>query len=1149
MILRISAVRRACTVVAILLISLSALPLPAAAQNSSPGSAVWLADHKHLKRIDLVTNQVDLIVSLDHEAEALAVDPAEGSVWALTEKQLTKFDRGGQMILQVDLKDQTKKLDEPRSLVFNPYDATLWVTGEKVLLHLDAQGKPLQEWGASDEIQSMGLDVDESLWLLTHRQLLHLSPQGAVLQDLDLKSYIKEPEHLAVDSLGGLLWVAGKKELIQLELNQLNQAPRSVPVPGGKSAEEKEEEDDDDDKKILALTADPLLGTLWLVTKHSLLIYDRGGSLLKTVDLGPPDLGEMKTLAFEPVSASLWLGGKKAVGRFTSNGDFVARVAVEKEAEALGVTPFRLLPTLSLLEPLDGSLTNHPRPPIRLGLGVSCNAIPCILPDAYTQALSLDVDLNGQAIGPLFSHPTGNEALYIAPSRLPEGLNVLDAQATDLFGHSSNRLTGRFTIDTIPPQFLSLSPAEGSTHTTANVLIAGAVDDPTASVMLLDGAGQGVTLGGANFSFAVTLMPGLNNFTLVARDNAGNATSVSLRLTYAANQVRVTNLTDGATVSGTHLWVIGTYAGSPNTGITVNGVIAQTHGNQFYAQVPLGAGANALTVIATTAAGELGRQTLTVYGTGGETMTVEQIPHPFARLVTIAGNGATDYNGDGIPAMAAALTPTDIAIGRDGSLYIVDMYNHRIRRVDADGVIHTVAGNGRSGFSGDGGAATGAQLNYPFGIAVGPDDSLYIADMDNNRIRRVSPEGVITTVAGGGVADETSGTIGDGGAATQAVLSYPSHVTVAPDGTLYIADSEQHRIRKVTADGIITTVAGNGEGGYNGDGIPATQASLMYPSKVTLGTDGSLYIVDSGNYRIRKVNPEGVITTVVGTGVGGYNGDEIPATQAQISDVYALALGADGALYFGDTGNQRVRKISPDGVITTIAGTGTWSDGAESGPPPLTPLDYPMSIALGADHALYIVESTRIRAFTPFNTEANDTPRLVAFKVTPAPGTTIQTIEADFNGDGSIDVTTTHVDTLLQFYYATPGAYDATFIVTDKDGRVYRTSVPVVIKSSAETDQLLRGLYTGMLDRLRVGDIESALNAVSGGMRDKYRSIFTALKPNLPTVVNQLGTLQAGTIGEEMAEYVLIRNQNGTSRAFLIYFLKGEDGVWRVEGM
>jgi hypothetical protein len=601
----IPAVRRACTVVTVCLIALSVLLLPAAAQNSTHGSTVWLADHKQLKRIDLVTNQVDLTVSLDHEAEALAVDPADGGVWALAQKKLYKFDSNGQSALQIELKNITDKLDDPKHLVLNSYDASLWVGGEKSLLHVDARGQWLGAWQISGEIQAMQLDVDESLWLLTHKNLLHLSRQGAILHNLDLKSQIKEPEYLAVDNLGGWLWVAGKKEFIRLELSHLDQAPHFISLPAGAGKE-------DDDKKILALAVEPLMGNLWVATKQNrLLIYDRGGNLLKTVDLGPHDLGEVETLAFEPVNASLWFGGKKAVARLGTNGEFIARLAVDKEADAIGVTPFRLSPTLTLLEPLDGGLTTNPRPPIRLGLGASCNAVPCLLPDAYNQSLTLSVDLNGSLIGPLFTR-SGTEASYVSPNRLPEGLNALSAQAVDLFGHPSNRISANFVIDTIPPRFLSVTPADGTNVPQSETTISGSLDDPTANVLLLDGNGSVVAAGGAAFSFVVPLKPGTNLFTLLARDPAGNESSMVLRLLHSALTVKITSPAAGMVLNRTRVLVTGTFQGPANTGISVNGVPALVSGNQFLLNLDLASGSNTLTAVATTLDGATAADTLNV---------------------------------------------------------------------------------------------------------------------------------------------------------------------------------------------------------------------------------------------------------------------------------------------------------------------------------------------------------------------------------------------------------------------------------------------------------------------------------------------------------------------------------------------------------
>lgn len=620
MVLHVSAICRTITAAVLFLISLSALPLPAAAQNAAPVSVVWLADHKQLKRIDLTTNQVDLIASPDHEADALAVDPMDNGVWVLAQKKLFKFDSNGQSAFQIELKDIADKLDDPKHLVLNPYDASLWLGGEKSLLHVDAQGRQLGAWKVAEVIQAMTLDADESLWLLGHRHLWHISREGIVLRSLDLRPQIKESEHIAIDSLGGLLWVAGKKELIRFELSHLDQAARTIILPSTTG---------NDESKTLAVAVDPLLGSLWVATKKNrLFIYDREANLLKTIDFGSHDLGEPHTLVFEPVSTSFWLGGKKALARFSSNGDFVVRIEVEQDTDALGAAHFRLVPTLSLMEPADGSLTNNPRPPIRLGLGTSCNAVPCLLPEAYNRSLVLSVDLNGSLVGSFFTRSI-TEALYLSPNRLPEGRNVLNAQAFDLFGHPSNRISANFVIDTIAPQFLSVTPADGTNVPQSEATITGTLDDPTASVLLLDGNGGVIAAGGAAFSFAVQIKPGTNLFTLLARDPAGNESSVVLRLLHSVLTVKITSPAAGSILHRTRVLVSGTFQGPVNTGIRVNGTVALISGNQFLLNLDLAPGPNTLTAIATTLDGATATDTLDVSVSQTE-------PDPFEVTVTPA---------------------------------------------------------------------------------------------------------------------------------------------------------------------------------------------------------------------------------------------------------------------------------------------------------------------------------------------------------------------------------------------------------------------------------------------------------------------------------------------------------------------------------
>ena len=221
-------------------------------------------------------------------------------------------------------------------------------------------------------------------------------------------------------------------------------------------------------------------------------------------------------------------------------------------------------------------------------------------------------------------------------------------------------------------------------------------------------------------------------------------------------------------------------------------------------------------------------------------------------------------------------------------------------------MISTFAGNGVTGFGGDGGPANQATLYSPFGVAVGPDGSLYIADGNNNTIRRVGADGIIRTVAGGGSPPDG---LGDHGPATLASLNGPSAVAVGLDGALYIADTNHSRVRRVSPDGVITTIAGIGGFGYSGDGALAAQAALFGPEGVAVGRDGSLYIADTFNSRVRLVDTNGIITTIAGNAVRGFGGEEGPATQASINNPYGVSTGPDGSLYIADTGNNRIRRI------------------------------------------------------------------------------------------------------------------------------------------------------------------------------------------------------------------------------------------------
>jgi uncharacterized protein (TIGR03437 family) len=337
---------------------------------------------------------------------------------------------------------------------------------------------------------------------------------------------------------------------------------------------------------------------------------------------------------------------------------------------------------------------------------------------------------------------------------------------------------------------------------------------------------------------------------------------------------------------------------------------------------------------------------------------------PAGILTVVAGNGTGGFSGDGGPASQARVNnPRGLAVDAGGNLYIADHFNNLVRKVTPTGTITTVAGTGAAAFSGDGGPATSAALRGPIGAAVDGPGNVYIADYYNQRIRRISPDGTITTVAGNG----TAGYSGDGGPATLASLNYSLGIAVDAAGSLYIADVENHRIRKVPRGGVITTVAGNGTSAFSGDLGPAVSASLSYPRGVAADAAGNLYIADSANRRVRKVSPGGIITTVAGTGADGFSGDGGPAIKASFYYLPGVAVDAAGNVYTSDALSGRIRKFTPGGTISTVAGNGLYKAPTDGVPATISYLNQPRGVAVDAAGNIYIVDrdNNRVRKVGP----------------------------------------------------------------------------------------------------------------------------------------------------------------------------------------
>ncbi len=297
------------------------------------------------------------------------------------------------------------------------------------------------------------------------------------------------------------------------------------------------------------------------------------------------------------------------------------------------------------------------------------------------------------------------------------------------------------------------------------------------------------------------------------------------------------------------------------------------------------------------------------------------VPAGNGTITTLAGT-TPGFAGDGGPADKALIdTPNDVAFLAANNFLIADTNNNRIRQVTPNGIINTVAGGQIPGLSGDGGPATSAQLDQPHGVTALPGGGYLIADTLNNRIRKVNAAGVITTIAGG-----AQGFSGDGGPATAAQLSLPSDTAVAADGSILIADAGNDRIRKISPAGTITTIAGTTRG-FGGDGGPATGAQLNLPRDVAVADDGSILIADTGNNRIRKIATDGTISTVAGGSGQGLAGDGDPAVTAQLDQPFSVAALPHGGFVFADTDNDRIRRVTPLGAIFTVVGTNAGKSG------------------------------------------------------------------------------------------------------------------------------------------------------------------------------------------------------------------------------
>jgi len=359
-------------------------------------------------------------------------------------------------------------------------------------------------------------------------------------------------------------------------------------------------------------------------------------------------------------------------------------------------------------------------------------------------------------------------------------------------------------------------------------------------------------------------------------------------------------------------------------------------------------------------------------------------------ITTYAGTGVGSYSGDGGPANLAGLNrPLEVHVDGSGDIYFADNDNHVIRKIDiVNNIITTVAGTGSLGFSGDGGLATNATFSLPTAVCTDHLGNIFISDKSNQRIRKVDHStGIISTIAGTGSAGYT----GDGGPATTATLSQPHGMQTDSVGNLYFADRTNHVVRRIDAvSGIITTVAGMGTSGFQGDGGAATAALLNFPMSVCLDDSGNIFIADQINHRIRKVDAiTGIITTIAGIGSPGFSGDGGSASLAELNQPYDVTIDASGDLYISDTNNQRIRKITAGtGIISTYAGIGTGGFSGDGGPATSAQFNFPSGINVSPSGTLYIGDKLnhRIRKVSACTSTTSNISETACFSYTTPSG-------------------------------------------------------------------------------------------------------------------------------------------------------------------
>ena len=573
-----------------------ALPWAASAQ-----SCMWFGQKDGLMQVQTETNAVSAIVSIGHP-DAIAMNGQDCGLWKLDNKRLRRHDATGVLQQEISLAAIHKKLVNAAQLAVDPYDGSVWVLDKNVLAHLSSMGSLLSLHDSDGATEAAIVGQDQSVWVLDDKRILRFGATGAALPSVELNGAIRgNPKHLAFDEVGGVVWLATSKNLVQLNLAQPN--PPTVAIRNS--------------EKIVAITLDPFTRQLWIADAGTVYGYDATGALVKTIDVEGLGLGKAEHLAFDPVQRSLWVSSKKGVARLSPAGQVQATFPGNNADALLAVPGLRREPLINLAEPPQDARTNNPRRSVAIAYGAQCNGQPCDADAGYLSQYRLTALVNGQEVGAQFSFDSATRSANYTPSvALPEGRNTLHAQARDLKGRLSNTIDAQFTVDTVAPTVTIASPQNGSVTSQAAQTIRGSLSEPAA--LVVNDTSTPASASGT-FTVSVTLQEGINRFRLTAVDRAGNTGQAQLVLRLATQgpaapvpgSITVTAPAAG-TVSVTG--AAGTVGGSVTVSVTNVGTgdtasaLAAANGS-FSVQIAA-RGGDLLSVRATDGAGNAGAATI-----------------------------------------------------------------------------------------------------------------------------------------------------------------------------------------------------------------------------------------------------------------------------------------------------------------------------------------------------------------------------------------------------------------------------------------------------------------------------------------------------------------------------------------------------------